>query len=87
MSHTPPRQPDAAELERWIVARLSRELGIPAETFDADADFTALGVDSVTLAGMFGELEKRTGRPLDPYLLTEYPNARALARFLGRGEA
>ncbi len=87
MSLNPPRRPSEGEFERWIAARLSRELGIPIEEFDPGADFTTLGINSVALAGMFGELEKRTGRRLDPYLLTECQNARALARLLEGGDA
>ncbi len=78
------RPPGAARLEAWIVARLRESAGLPEGQPDPEADFSALGVDSVALAGVLGKLEKKLGRTLDPFLLSEYPSARRLADALAR---
>ncbi len=76
-------QPAAAEVEAWLVARLARELGIPAAEIADDEPMTRLGLGSAEAVVISGELEEWLGRDLPPTLLWDYPTIRELAAHLG----
>lgn len=68
--------------EDWLLARLGAALGQPPEALDPELAFVELGLDSVLLVELSGELEEALGQPLDPNLLFEHPSVARLARHL-----
>lgn len=73
----------AAQIESWLVSRMARALGCPAEDVDPDAAFADFGLDSVAALSLTGDLEKQLRRSLPSTLLYEYPTIRTLSHFLG----
>lgn len=65
-----------------VLECLARELGKPLRAIDADQDFLALGVDSMTALRLGYEVEERLGVALNSLALADHPTPRALARFL-----
>jgi acyl-CoA synthetase (AMP-forming)/AMP-acid ligase II/acyl carrier protein len=70
-------------LEREIQEVLTRSLGIAATQITPEKPFLEYGVDSLRAVQATADLEKHFGRPLPPTLIYDYPNVRALARWLG----
>ena len=73
---------DAMELERWLVERVAREVGVDADRIDPQTPFAGLGLDSATAVQLTGELEELMAVRLDPTLVFEYPTIRRLAEHL-----
>ncbi|WP_462202530.1 SDR family NAD(P)-dependent oxidoreductase [Frankia sp. CcWB3] len=65
-----------------LVGIFAPALGIPASSFDAEADFGDIGVDSVVLAELLELVEREVGRHLPPSVLMEFPSAAGLAGYL-----
>jgi acyl carrier protein len=75
--------PRSAEtVEDFLVELLSRRLGRPAEGFDVKEPFVNLGISSVQVVELTGELEKWLQRPLRPTFFYNYPTIAALAEHL-----
>ena len=60
-----------AEIKEWVRNRLASALGIAPSEFNMDASFVDLGLDSVTLFSMTGELAEWLDRDLPATLLFE----------------
>jgi len=67
-------------------ARLARVLNVEPGRLDLDEPFERLGVESLALLTLGGELSEWLGRGLPAELLWEYPSPRQLAAYLARGE-
>lgn len=78
-----PRQ--AAEIEQWAVAWLSRYLGAAPERIDPIADFTRFGVNSITIVQFLKELGAWLGTALPPTSTWKFRTIRALAEHLAGG--
>ena len=74
----------AQELRDWMQARLAKELGRAVEDVDVEANFKALGLDSMTLIGVTGELAEIVGVELPVEMLWEHETISALADELAR---
>jgi acyl carrier protein len=72
----------AAELETWIVGRLSQRLKRPAHEIDPVCRLQEYGLDSLEALSLTGEMEHLLGRPVDPTVLWDHPSIRAVATFL-----
>ena len=70
------------EIQDWLSFNLSSRLGIPAADFDVRQPFTTLGLDSVQMVSLIGDLEKWLGRSLAPTMAWDYPTTLLLARHL-----
>lgn len=68
--------------EDWLTQRVALSGGLPPEALDPEASFLELGLDSVLLVELSGELEEALGQALDPNLLFEHPSIARLARHL-----
>jgi acyl-CoA synthetase (AMP-forming)/AMP-acid ligase II/acyl carrier protein len=75
---------DAASIERWLVASLTRVRG---HAVDADTPFAELGVDSLQATELAAALERALGRPVPVTEVFDHPTARRLAEHVARGEA
>lgn len=69
-------------VEAWLRERVAALSGADAATLDANRAFAELGLDSVAVEGLVGDLERRLGRPLPPNAAWDHPSIRALARHL-----
>lgn len=77
-----PKSPRLKEIERWIVAKISKELNIAAADIDVSQPFARYGLDSARATGLAGDLEEWLGRPVSATLAYDYPTIEALSRYL-----
>lgn len=69
-------------LEQWIIQWLAAKTGSPASDIPVDAALDGLGMDSVDLVQLTGELESWLGSAMDHTLVWQQPHIRALAATL-----
>ncbi len=82
-SRAPTDLPRSAEaVEAFLVDLVSQRLDRPAEEFDVSRPFVSLGISSVQIVELTGELEKWLQRPLPPTFFYNYPTITALAEHL-----
>ncbi len=74
--------PSAAEIEAWVVARVSRLTGVPPAEVDVRAPLTRHGLDSVGLIALAADLEKWLGYRFRANPLEAHPTIESLAGFL-----
>ena len=74
--------PTAAEIQDWIVDRVSRLTDVPPEEVDVRASLTRHGLDSVALISLASDLEKWVGYRFRENPLDAYPTIEALSQFL-----
>lgn len=75
--------PDEHAIQGWLAAWLAEAAGLgPDEAVDVSAHLDELGLDSVAIIGLSGELESWLGVRLPPTVAWEYPTVQALAAFL-----
>jgi acyl carrier protein len=72
----------AAEIQAWIVDRVSTLTEIPAEEVDVRAPLTRHGLDSVALVALATDVEKWLGYRFRENPLDEHPTIEALSQFL-----
>jgi acyl carrier protein len=76
-------RPDAAEIQLWLVTKLSDRLAIATDEMHVREPLANYGLDSRTALTLSGELEDWLGRKLSPTLLWDYPTIEDLAVYLG----
>ena len=76
---SPPTQ-DA--IQRWLISRLSEQLGIHPNGIDIHARLDSFGLDSAQALGLMGQAEKFVGFRLSPTLLWNYPTIAELSERL-----
>jgi acyl carrier protein len=74
--------PTAAEIQAWIVDRVSRLTELPPEQVDVRAPIIRHGLDSVALVALATDLEKWLGYRFRENPLDAHPTIEALAGFL-----
>lgn len=74
--------PTAAEIESWLVDRISQLTGVPPGEVDVRAPLTRHGLDSVALIAVTADLEKWLGYRFRENPLDAHPTIESLARFL-----
>ncbi len=84
----PANQPNAAELEKFLVNFVVEHTGYPAEAVDLDSDLEGdLGIDSIKKAQLFAELSEYFDvRPAEGMTLDDFPTLRHALNFLVAGE-
>jgi phthiocerol/phenolphthiocerol synthesis type-I polyketide synthase C len=70
------------EVVGWLRATVARHRGVPADHVDLDTPFGELGLDSLRMVRMSGEIADRFGRRVDPAFLYDHPSVFRLARAL-----
>jgi|KBSSwiStaDraftv2_1062776.scaffolds.fasta_scaffold553262_2 acyl carrier protein len=78
---------NAAEIREWIRAKVAEALGVPVGQVDARASFIELGVDSVTLFSMTGQLAEWFNRDLPATMLFEISSINDLVAALTPSES
>jgi acyl carrier protein len=74
--------PNQDEIRAWLIRRLAKLASLAPERVDPAAEIRALGVSSVRLTQMSGDLEDFTGARVDPAGLWVYPTIDALSAHL-----
>jgi 8-amino-7-oxononanoate synthase len=69
-------------IQEWLVATMADLLKCPPSEVDPDARFDRLGIDSLSMVALSGDLEDRLGLRLRPTVLWDYPTVTALAAHL-----
>jgi 1-acyl-sn-glycerol-3-phosphate acyltransferase len=77
---------DHDAIQSWLVTHLASELHLSPESLDVRVPLTFYGLDSLTAAGLSGELEDWLGRPLSPTLLSDHVTIESIARHLASSE-
>src|SRR5262249_52679393 len=76
--------PGAAEIQEWLVKRLSFSTKLDESLIDIDAPFERLGADSLLAVQLTKDLGTWLSRRLSPTLLYDFPSVKALATYLGQ---
>jgi acyl carrier protein len=71
-----------AEIQTYLIQKVSEALEIPAEEIDVDTSLAEYGVDSITLVEFTANLEDWLELELDPELLYEKTTIREISDFL-----
>lgn len=77
----PPRR-GAAHIQEWLFDWLKKTLDAPGAEVNPELSFTEWGLDSVTSVVLAKELRDWLQVPVSETIVWNYPNVRALARFL-----
>ncbi len=60
------------EIESWLAVRVAEILRTTPADIDRHRSFSAYGIDSLTAAGLSGDLEDWLGRPVSATLLFDH---------------
>ena len=77
----------AQEIREWMIDRLSRLTGVPAQELDPREPVRRYGLDSVALVAFATDLEEWLGYRFTSNPLDDHPTVDALAEFLARETA
>lgn len=70
------------EIQNWLVSYLAELLFIKTDEIDITIPFDRYGLDSASVIGLTGDLERWLTIELEPTLIYDYPCVEALARHL-----
>lgn len=73
---------DASALQAWMIRYLSEHLNIDRNCIKSTDRFEHIGVDSITVIAMNGELENYLGRTISPTSIYDYSTIEEFADFL-----
>ncbi|CAA0102787.1 4-hydroxyphenylalkanoate adenylyltransferase [BD1-7 clade bacterium] len=79
---TPMAQCSTADIELYMQQWLAAKLAISVDTVPTQASLDSLGLDSVDLVQLAGNLEQWLGQPMDNMVLWELPHIQAVATYL-----
>ena len=77
---TPPMT--SPEITDWLRNRIAETLGTDPSTVDATVTFDRLGLDSLALLGLIGDLASALGIQIETSVLFDHPTIEALAGHL-----
>ena len=83
----PPRQVSAAEIESWLIERITARLRLGPGDVKVTTPFLELGMGSLDAVEVAASLERWLGRRLSPTAIYNYPTIAALARWLANSAA
>ena len=83
----PAAWPGSPELSRWLLARCAALSHLPQELLSTEQSFASMGLDSLDLVTLSGELSAHLGRRVEPTLLYAQPRISALLAALGNESA
>ena len=70
------------EITDWLRNRIAETLGTDPSTVDATVTFDRLGLDSLALLGLIGDLASTLGTQIETSVLFDHPTIEALAGHL-----
>jgi acyl-CoA synthetase (AMP-forming)/AMP-acid ligase II/acyl carrier protein len=77
-----PREVQAAEIESWLIERITARLRLAPGDVKVTTPFLELGMGSLDAVDIAAALERWLGRQLSPTAIYNYPTIAALARWL-----
>jgi polyketide synthase 12 len=77
-----PIVPSADDIQDWIVQKLSKQMRIDREEIDLDVPLVELGLDSMQLVVLVGDLEDWLGIKFSENPLIEHPTMKLLSQYL-----
>lgn len=82
-----PSAPSPQAVQEWLVTNLAATAGVAPAQIDVRLALTSMGIESLMLFSLAGELASWLGRDIETTLLWEYPTVEALAAHLGHNDA
>ncbi len=73
---------NSTEISTWIRERIARDLGVEASAVDPDATFDRIGIDSLALLGVLGDLANELDIEIETSVLFDHPTISSLAEHL-----
>ena len=70
------------EISAWIRERIAKELGSEASAIDPEATFDRIGLDSLALLGVLGDLASELDIEIETAVLFDHPTISGLAAHL-----
>jgi acyl carrier protein len=74
--------PSPATVTAWLTGRIAEYREIPASDVDPELPLAELGLDSVYVLSLCGDIEDRFGLEVEPTIAWDYPTVDALAAHL-----
>lgn len=82
-----PSAPSPQAVQEWLVTHLAATAGVAPAQIDVRLALTSMGIESLMLFSLAGDLASWLGRDIETTLLWEYPTVEALATHLGHNDA
>ena len=73
---------NSTEISTWIRERIARELGSEASAIDPEVTFDRIGLDSLALLGVLGDLALELDIEIETSVLFDHPTISGLATHL-----
>ncbi len=73
---------NSTEISTWIRERIARDLGVDASAVDPDVTFDRIGIDSLALLGVLGDLANELDIEIETSVLFDHPTILSLAEHL-----
>ncbi len=71
--------PSSDQIEKWLLSYIAKELNLSENKIDCNVTLTKIGLDSVFIMGMLGDLSTWLGHEVDPMWAYDYPTIKELA--------
>jgi acyl carrier protein len=71
--------PTADEIRQWLTERIAFYTDLPIERIDPNRKLTELGLDSIYVLTMCGDIEDRFGIMVDAAMIWDHPTVGSLA--------
>ena len=77
-----PKGMTRAEIEQWIISRISKKLGLASELIESEKSFVYYGLDSIMSLEMTEDLSALLKRPVPADSVYNFPTIASLAKWL-----
>ena len=73
------------QMSAWLRERIARDIGKDPDSVDPEATFDRLGIDSLALLGVIGDLATELDIEIETSVLFDHPSIRALSNHFAAG--
>ena len=73
------------QMSDWLRERIARDIGQDPDSVDPAASFDRLGIDSLALLGVIGDLAGELDIEIETSVLFDHPSIEALSNHLSEG--
>lgn len=73
------------QMSAWLRERIARDIGQDSDSVDPAASFDRLGIDSLALLGVIGDLAGELDIEIETSVLFDHPSIEALSNHLSEG--
>ena len=71
------------DISNWIRTRIAKDIEKDASEVDPEVTFDQLGIDSLALLGVLGDLAAKLGIEIETSVLFDHPTIASLSTHLG----